>query len=410
MCGIVGIGGNLAYKDEKTMQSLLLLDYFRGTDSTGLAAVRNGGDVKIVKDATDPINLFQYPKFKDALNGNACKLFLGHNRASTSGATNRYNAHPFQCGHIVGVMNGTLEFSDKRMLEDNLGEKFDVDSEALFAAIAKYGVKETIESVHEGSDSARGAWALAWYNQEEDTLNFLRNKWRPMWLAWDKEFRKLFFASRWEFINHAAAIADTPYELERYEYTSGERKGQTYRFFHVPENQHWKFKLSDIIAGSKSRPKPAAKMISGKEPKSSGYKPPVWDPFHRQDNQVGTKKEEASSMSSTTTSKTSSHSSKDREGYGILHLYATKTNQPYSHVLTLPRFEELIQFSPKSNRGVGCSFCYADINYGDPGITVYEAQDTILCSKCSGNEKASDAPAVKIYVNPAHFAELKKAA
>jgi hypothetical protein len=31
-----------------------------------------------------------------------------------------------------------------------VGEKFDVDSQALFACIAKIGIKDTIEMIHEG--------------------------------------------------------------------------------------------------------------------------------------------------------------------------------------------------------------------------------------------------------------------
>lgn len=400
MCGIVGIAGDLWFKEEATMQSLFLLDYFRGKDSTGLAAVSNGGTVKIAKLATDPITLFQFPKFKDALNGNSSKLFLGHNRASTSGLTNNYNAHPYQFGHIAGVQNGTLEYKDKSTLEEMLGEKFDVDSQALFAAIAKFGIKTVIESIHEGSDSQRGAWSLVWYDQKEDTINFIRNKWRPMWFCWTNDFKKLFFGSRWEMLHHATRMAEPEYKLAEFTFQEGERKGEKYRFYHLPENQHWKFNLEELKKGSKSRPKPVVKLLKGKEPSTSGYKSSVtWDPFPNRGNQ----------NSSTTTSLRGSND-KDGNGIGIFHVFPDNVDQPYSFALRLHRFHELVQTTQGGGQ-LGCSYCYSDIPFGTPGITVYNSQDTILCPKCSGYEgKEKNAPIAKIYVDSEEFLKLKKAA
>jgi hypothetical protein len=39
MCGHVGVAGDLALKDEALMKRLLIFDYLRGPDSTGLAAI-----------------------------------------------------------------------------------------------------------------------------------------------------------------------------------------------------------------------------------------------------------------------------------------------------------------------------------------------------------------------------------
>lgn len=412
MCGIVGIAGDLFFKEEKTMQSLLLLDYFRGMDSTGLAAVRtHSNEVHIAKLATDPITLFQFPKFKEALNGNASKLFLGHNRASTSGKTSNYNAHPFEVDHIVGVQNGTLEYSDKSALETALDSKFDVDSEALFAAIAKFGVKDTFKMIHEGSDSIRGAWALAWYDKKEDTINFLRNKHRPLWFAWDKDFKRLFFASRYEFISHATTMSEFAYDLERYEHK--DKPGEFYRYFHLPENQHWKFNLDELRKGNKERPKPIMQVIKGKEPKttsSGGYKPPHWDPFYADKD----KKQGTMGFATTTTKKSNSSTTAcrgnetDRQGNGVFHIFTELSSEPYSYVIDERRFRELVQDYGKGQSG--CSFCAKEIKFGDAGITVYDEQDTILCAECSGNIGDDTAAKLKVYVSPQHYAELRKAA
>jgi hypothetical protein len=58
----------------------------------------------------------------------------------------------------------------------------------------------------------------------------------------------------------------------------------------------------------------------------------------------------------------------------------------------------------------GCSFCYADIPYGSPGITVYEEQDTILCRHCSGHGPGEELPAAKVYVSSKDFETLQKKA
>ena len=128
MCGLVGIAGNLEYKDEATMKRMLILDYFRGTDSTGFAAVKVKEDeVLMTKIASHPIDLFDMGAFKKALNGNTSKVFLGHNRAATVGKVNAVNAHPFQVGDILGVHNGTLDKDSWKRLDETLGYDTDVD-------------------------------------------------------------------------------------------------------------------------------------------------------------------------------------------------------------------------------------------------------------------------------------------
>jgi glucosamine 6-phosphate synthetase-like amidotransferase/phosphosugar isomerase protein len=117
MCGLVGIAGKLTVKDEATMKRLFLLDFFRGPDSTGLAAVRGDGNIHVSKLASHPIDLFDSARFKTALSGYNSKIFLGHNRYATKGKVNANNAHPYHYGDIVGAHNGTLSISSWRALE-----------------------------------------------------------------------------------------------------------------------------------------------------------------------------------------------------------------------------------------------------------------------------------------------------
>jgi len=100
---------------------MLLLDYLRGVDSTGLAAVRNkDSEVKVVKAAVNPIDLFGYKNFDMVLTGATSKVLIGHNRAATLGKVNNVNAHPFHCGAVVGAHNGTLDRPSWTRLEEAL--------------------------------------------------------------------------------------------------------------------------------------------------------------------------------------------------------------------------------------------------------------------------------------------------
>jgi predicted glutamine amidotransferase len=390
MCGIGGIAGDLWAKEEDTMKRLFLLNFFRGPDSAGLAAVRSNGDVKIAKIASDPITLFQSSKFKEALNGNMSRLFLGHTRLATRGGVNNFNAQPIEVGSIVGVHNGTLENSDKKVLEDVVGESFDVDSQALYACIDKIGVKDTIEMINKGSDDRSGAWALVWYDKKDGTLNFLRNAHRPLWLAWEEGFKRLFFASQHRYIRTACEDISFPYKLAKYE--RKEYKDEFYTFFSLPEDTHLKFSLEEIKKGSKERPKPISRIIKGKEPKGKAAK---YDPFPQYGNNygkgVGTSS--SSKTTSTTPSKISSLPSNKDTADKVFHLLGSDA-EPYAGALPYQRFMDLT-----SEGKMGCSYCFSRLNYGDGGITVYDEEDVILCAECSGYKGATLKTRAKIYLS-----------
>ena len=170
-------------KEEAIFKQLLIVDSLRGVDSTGIAVVSRTNEVKIAKDVGNPYDLFDNKSFDKAFLG-ANRVCIGHNRWGTVGGTNRKNAHPFQYDHITGVHNGTLK--NKYALQD--GHKFDVDSQALYSHISDNGLKDAIGLVE-------GAWSLVWWDDVEQTLNFLRNEERPMCWTRSKDGKVLFFAS-----------------------------------------------------------------------------------------------------------------------------------------------------------------------------------------------------------------------
>lgn len=360
MCGLVGIAGKLAFKDELTMKKLFVLDFFRGPDSTGLAAIRGNGDdsqlVKIAKVPSNPLDLFDMGKFKDALNGYQSIVFLGHNRAATRGVVNHANAHPFQVDHIVGAHNGTLDHSSALALEKVIGEKFPVDSQAVFAGIAKLGIEETLKYME-------GAWSLVWYDLKERSLNFLRNKERPMWYAFNKEFDHLFWASEWPMIDYAIKSAPTG----NYEFYSDE-KG--YRFWATEENIHYKFDIDELKAGGKTRPKPLVRELKGKEPTPAvNYAHAGHDPFMRGGSATSPM---ATPTYQSTSSTTTSRGAKSEKT--VFHLVGTPDN-PLAGYFTKKQFEEMAKD--------GCAWCHTPVPYNEKGLLIFERDGIVNCANCS---------------------------
>lgn len=183
MCGLVGAAGDLVIKDETVFKQLLAVDSLRGNDSTGVATINRADVVKIAKQVGDPFNLMEFSQFKSAFNG-AIKCLIGHNRYATTGKINKKNAHPFELDGVVGAHNGTLN-NKWNLLDHN---DFDTDSEALFNHIDVKGLKDAIET-------AKGAYALTWFDKEKNTINFLRNKERPLFFTFSEDRKKIYWAS-----------------------------------------------------------------------------------------------------------------------------------------------------------------------------------------------------------------------
>lgn len=170
---------------EKMMQQLLIVDSLRGTDSTGIAVVNNQGFVRVAKALGGPQDLFDTNQYTKALQGQNC-VIIGHNRYATQGAVSRKNAHPFEFDALVGAHNGTLTYKHNLLN----AKDYAVDSENLFHHIAEKGVEDALSKVG-------GAWALVWWDKVGSTLNFLRNKERPLFYCYDEEGDAIFWASEY---------------------------------------------------------------------------------------------------------------------------------------------------------------------------------------------------------------------
>lgn len=179
MCGIFGVMTNANIGFTQTQLDILgqalIVNQFRGTDSTGIFAVNNKNETALHKVVGGPSAFFAsqgWEDMKKALWNNG-RIAIGHGRAATRGTVSVENAHPFAKEFPTGeklklVHNGTLE--PVQDLEDF--NKFQVDSEWIAEMLVRHGP--------EALSKIRGAMALVWYNEQEKTINFFRNSQRPL--------------------------------------------------------------------------------------------------------------------------------------------------------------------------------------------------------------------------------------
>ena len=131
MCGHVGIAGKLTLRDEATLKRLLMFDYFRGPDSTGLGTLFTDGDVKVAKIASNPVNLFDTTRFKAALNAYKASV-LGETRARVAVEAAVQDSWDRYLG-LDGRFIGMHDFGASGKIED-VYKKFDITTEAVVRA------------------------------------------------------------------------------------------------------------------------------------------------------------------------------------------------------------------------------------------------------------------------------------
>lgn len=183
MCGIVSIISKdwntpINFNAEKIFKQMLFADALRGTDGTGFFWY----EAKTKETFFEKKPLPSWHAISGSTNLNKlaqnASFVVGHNRKATVGTHTEENTHPFIEGKICLIHNGTLDSTYE--LEKELG-KTEVDSQLIAKLLDKKKPKQALEQI-------KGAFALVWYNTDEQKLYFARNKERPLWLVESEQY------------------------------------------------------------------------------------------------------------------------------------------------------------------------------------------------------------------------------
>lgn len=215
MCGITGIldTSTAAFfdKDVKTLFGMMLLNSLRGNASTGVFGVDRQGRVNILKTLGHPYewNSYQvsdvfWSRMKADYN-----FVVAHGRLPTKGETVIANAHPFVSDHITLVHNGTLNNYEE--LNKKFKKNFKVDSQLLTYLIEKEGIDETLKLIS-------GAWAMVYYDESEQSLNFIRNGQRPLHYAMNQWKDRMYFGSEEHYVKWGASVGSPNSEMKVLEF------------------------------------------------------------------------------------------------------------------------------------------------------------------------------------------------
>lgn len=252
--------GRSVESDRKALSHLLYLDVFRGPHSTGLATISNKNEITVLKKVGNPVMFFnEYKEEFDQKNfvykGTDIKMFIGHNRFATKGKISDANAHPFHHNTVVGAHNGTL--TSVSTLEN--GNKFEVDSEAIFYNLDKFDTVDTISNIH-------GAYALTWYDKHVDKAMFIRNNARPLFYTRRTDGDVIFWASEEWMLQVALKNAKVPHgEIKEFQVNT------LYSFDLSPAKDYsdWRkrqFEIKKDVFGfvPKAQPKPTYTVYTNK--------------------------------------------------------------------------------------------------------------------------------------------------
>lgn len=227
MCGLVGVFGNIFQKDLNYFRDALVADSVRGYHSTGVCATsvdkkKQQYATWYHKDTLTGAEAVGDRVFKDVYDDINNWAVMGHNRWATTGAVNSDNAHPFCHGSITLMHNGTLD----TMI--GLKGSHATDSERICDSIANRDVVSVLESLE-------GAFALVWLNSENNTINFARNKERPLAMIHSTNKDIIYYASEGKMMEWC---------LDRNHVPTGANE-----VFPLPVGEWWSYPIEEMGKG-----------------------------------------------------------------------------------------------------------------------------------------------------------------
>lgn len=191
MCGIIGYISTrphgLYSRDLDLVEQMLIFNMVRGKDSTGVFCRKGNSDIIGTKTASHPLHLFETDQWSDFRKEATAtgRFVIGHGRAATRGEVKNENAHPFIENNIILVHNGTLART-KNITDVNT----EVDSHAIAHALSEKSPQDVIKELD-------GAFALVWFNTENNTLHAVRNDQRPLCILTDDNDGYIICSEEW---------------------------------------------------------------------------------------------------------------------------------------------------------------------------------------------------------------------
>lgn len=185
MCGIIGLyTNNPRYqKNKEFVVQALYAGALRGMHGTGVACVHTNKNIHIFKRAVPSYDLLDMRGFSGVVDKmHAYRAVIGHNRHKTMGDQVNSHTHPFNHGKITLVHNGSLTHMG------SLPGNSPVDSERITLALDAHPPEDVIPKLE-------GAFALVWWNADEQALYIVRNDERPLFIGKDKDHDTIYFAS-----------------------------------------------------------------------------------------------------------------------------------------------------------------------------------------------------------------------
>lgn len=268
MCGIVGVmTEKLTLGDYLRFKDLFTLAQLRGDDGAGIITVpkkQHVQNVRVRKTTWSSGHLVTTGDYDDAIKGDNSML-IGHARQPTRGASKMEFVHPHSSDGICLVHNGTMTTIDGKTIPNN-----ESDSKLICKMIATQGVEEFV-------DKSYGAYCLVWVDINTQTINFLRNAERPLWMVEQR------FSSMSESVTHlwwASELWMVYQALSRYPGYSKE----TMKAFSLPVNEWWSFPLT--ISGYALKA-PTIKKVEKKYQCVTYPHSDVWDAEFESNTNVG---------------------------------------------------------------------------------------------------------------------------